>query len=121
MASCSQLFARLVEVAPVEDQLGAETMHGGNLDRVRLLGYADRRLNAEAAGGIGDRLAVVPGRGRDHSALVLLRAELRDQVDPVPDLEGADRLMVLVLDEDLGVGQRVQARVAEQRRWAQMW
>jgi hypothetical protein len=54
------VLARVVEVAPVEDQLGAEAAHGGNLDRVGLLGYADRRLRADEAGGIGDRLAVVP-------------------------------------------------------------
>jgi hypothetical protein len=45
-------LARVVEVAPVEDQLGAEPAHGGNLDRVGLLGDADRRLHAEEAGGI---------------------------------------------------------------------
>jgi hypothetical protein len=92
------MLTRIVEVAPVEDQLGTEPPHGGNLDRVRLLGYADRRLNTEEASGIGDRLAVVPGRGRDHAALALFCTELRDQVDPAPDLEGADRLMVLMLD-----------------------
>ena len=67
------MLTRIVEVAPVEDQLGTEPPHGGNLDRVRLLGYADRHL-------------------------ALFRTELRDQVDPAPDLEGADRLMVLMLD-----------------------
>ena len=70
------MLARVVEVAPVEDQLCAETAHRGNLDWIRLLGDANRRLYAEEPSGIGNRLAVVPGRGGDDAALALLRAEL---------------------------------------------
>jgi hypothetical protein len=87
----------------VEDELGAEAAHRGDLDRVRVLGDADRRLHAEEAGGIGDRLSVVSGRGGDDAAFAFFLVELGDQVDPAPDLEGADRLVVLVLDEHLGV------------------
>jgi hypothetical protein len=70
------VFARLVIVAPVEDEFGVEAAHGRDLDRVRLLGNADGRRHPEEAGGVRDRLAVVPGRGRDHAAPALRRAEL---------------------------------------------
>ena len=103
------VLARVVEIAAVEDELGAEAAHRGDLDRVRLLRDADRRPHAEEAGGVGDRLAVVAGRGGDHAALPLVCAELRDQVDPAAHLEGADRLVVLVLDEDVGAEQLVSA------------
>jgi len=74
-------------------------------------GNADRRSHPEQARRVGDRLAVVPGRGGDDAALALLRVELRYQVDPAPDLEGADRLVVLVLDEDISAEQLVDAVV----------
>jgi len=96
------VLASLVEIAPVENELGAESAHRGDLDRVRRFGHADRRPNAEEPCRVRDRLAVVAGRGGDHTRLALLLAELRDQVDPTPDLERADWLVVLVLDEDLG-------------------
>lgn len=40
------MLARLVVVAPVKDELGAEAAHGVNLDRVRVLRDADCRLHA---------------------------------------------------------------------------
>jgi hypothetical protein len=69
-------LARLVEVAAMEHELGAEAAHRGHLHRVRVLGHADRRLHAEKAGRERDRLAVVSGRGGDDAALALVRAEL---------------------------------------------
>ena len=58
--------------------------------------------------GEGDRLAVVPGRGGDHAAAPLVVGELRDEVDAAAHLEVADRLVVLVLDPDLGADQLVE-------------
>jgi hypothetical protein len=86
----------------VLDQLGAERAHRGELDRVRVLRHADRARDAEERARVGDRLAVVARRGRDQAAPPLLLAELRDEVDAAANLEGADRLVVLVLDPDLG-------------------
>ena len=63
------VLPRLVEVRAVHDQLRAERAHGRHLHGVRALGDADPRGDAEQARGEGDRLAVVPGRGRDHAAL----------------------------------------------------
>ena len=47
-------------------------------------------------------------------ALVLV--ELGDEVDPAADLEGADRQVVLVLDEDLGADELGQGGVGIERR-----
>ena len=83
------------------DELGAERAHGGGLHRVRVLGNADLRLHTEEPRCIRDRLPVVPRRGGDDAARAFVGAQLRHEVDAAPDLEGADRLMVLVLDEHL--------------------
>ena len=73
------------------------------------LGHADDRAHAEEPRGEGDRLAVVAGRGGDHAARPLLRGELRDEVDAAAHLEGADGLVVLVLDPDLRADQLARA------------
>ena len=104
------VLAGRVEVLPVHDQLGAERPHRGELHRVRVLGHADARCDAVEARGIGDRLAVVSCRRRDQPARPLVLGELGDEVDPAAHLEGADRLVVLVLHPDLGADQLVEAR-----------
>src|SRR5712691_3127949 len=110
------MFARVVEVASAEDQFGTEGLHGLDLDRVSLLGHADDRADAEQAGGVGDRLAVVPGGGAGHSSTALVLGELGEQVDAAAYLERADRQMVFVLNPELGAGQRVEGRVSVKRR-----
>src|SRR5439155_27087829 len=112
------MLPRVVEVAPVEDELGAEAAHRRDLDGIRRLGDADRRRHAEETGGVGYRLPVVPGRRCDDAALALLRIQLRDEVDAAADLECADRLVVLVLDVDLRAEQLAEAGVLVERRRA---
>jgi len=56
-----RVLAGVVEVAAVEDELGVEAAHRGDLDRVRRLGDADRGPHAEEARRERDRLAVVAG------------------------------------------------------------
>jgi len=63
---------------------------------------------------------VVAGRGGDQAARPHVRRKLRHQVDPAAHLEGTHRLVVLVLDVDLGANQVVQRRVAVQRRLRQV-
>ncbi len=99
----------------MEDELRAEPAHGLDLDAVRAFGDADRRPDAEEPSGEGDRLPVVSGRGCDDSALPLAVRELGDEIDAAPDLEGADRLVVLVLQEDVGSEQLVETCVAIER------
>ena len=114
------VLARLVKVAAAEHELGPEAAHGGHLDGVRVLGHADRHWHGEQVSGVGERLAVVPGRGGDDPTLPLLRAELREQVDSASHLERPDRLVVLVLDEDIRLEQLVQGGVAEERGRAEV-
>ena len=114
------LLPGLVEVAPVLDDLRSERPDRLDLERVRPLGDAHRRRDAEEAGGVGDRLAVVPGRGGDQSALTLVGSQLRDEVDAAAHLEGADRLVVLVLHPDLRPDERLERRIAVERRRPQI-
>ena len=83
-------------------------------------GTTMRAVHAEEPRGEGHRLAVVAGRGGDHPGGPLGGGQLRDQVDTAAHLERADRLVVLVLDIDLGADQLVQRRIAVQRRARQV-
>src|SRR5581483_8068679 len=73
------------------------------------------RLDAEEPRREGDRLPVVSRRGGDQASPAILLAELRDEVDAAAHLEGADRLVVLVLHPDLGADERVERGVAVER------
>ena len=78
--------------------------------------------HAEEPAGVGERLAVVSGRGSDQPALALVLRELGDEVHAAADLEGTRRQVVLVLDEHLRAeqpgepGVRVERRREEVRR-----
>jgi hypothetical protein len=113
-------LARLVEVAAAEDHLGSEAAHRCDFHRVRALGRADRGRDAEQARRVGDGLPVVSRRRGEDAVLPLLGRELRDEVDAAPDLEGADRLVVLVLDEHRRPDQVVERGVPVERRRAQV-
>ena len=91
--------ACVVEVPTVLDDVGAERADRGDLDRIRVLGDADRRLHPEETCGVGDRLAVVAGRGGDEPSPALRGIELRDEIDAAAHLERADGLVVLVLTQ----------------------
>ena len=58
----------LVEHLAVEDDLGAMALGLADLDGRRRGRHDDRGGDAEPAGVIGDRLAVIAGRGGDHAA-----------------------------------------------------
>ena len=62
----------LVEVAAVEDHLGAQGLHRLDLDRVGPLRHADDRPDAEQVRRVRHRLAVIAGRGRDHAPAPLV-------------------------------------------------
>src|SRR3984885_12622666 len=114
------VLAGLVEVAPVQHHLGAEGLHRLHLHRVGLLRCAHDRAHAEQVRRVGDRLAMVAGRRRDHARAALRRAELAHQVHAAADLERADWLVVLVLDPGPRAGQLVERRIAIQRGRAQV-
>jgi hypothetical protein len=110
----------LVEVPPVDDELRAEPLHRRELDRVRALGDAHDRAHTEDSCRERDRLAMVARRRGDDAAPALVLAQLRDEVDAAADLEGADRQVVLVLDEDFGADELAQRAVRVERRRLQV-
>ena len=65
---------------------------------------------------VGDGLGVVPGRGGHHSPLLLLRGEMRDEVDSATNLKGSGGHVVFVLDVDFGVEELVELRICIKRR-----
>src|ERR1700704_1170289 len=87
------VLASLIEIDAMGHDLGAEAADGRDLDRVRRLGHADNGAHPEEPGSVGDRLPMVAGGGGDHTAASLVVGQLRYEVDPAPDLEGADRLV----------------------------
>ena len=110
----------LVEVAAVLDQLRPPGLDRLDLDGVGHLGDADHRPDPEPLRRPGDRLAVVAGGGGDHAPGPLGWLEPGQQVDPAADLEGAGRLVVLMLDPHLGAGGPLEQRVPQQRRRRQV-
>jgi len=114
------VLAGLVEVAAAEDHLGAEGLHRFDLHRVGLLGHADHRPQAEQTRRIRHRLAMITGRSGDNTPAPLAGAQLADQVHAAADFEGANRLMILVLDPHLGPGHGIQRRIAIQRSHRQV-
>src|SRR5690242_10343330 len=109
--------AALVVIMPVEDYLSSHGLHRLDLARIRPDRHADHRRNIEAAGRVGNRLAMVPRRGGNHTVCPLLIAELRHKVQPAADLEGANGLVVLVLDVNGKTDERVQRRIISKQRW----
>ncbi len=91
--------ARLVEVSAGEHDLGAETFHRRDFVRIGAFGCVDDRPHAEFACRVGDRLSMVAGRRRYHASLALGARETAHQIEAAADLERADRLEVLALEE----------------------
>ena len=95
-AAAFTLHASVVKIVSVEDNLGAQRAHRVYLRGIGSLGYGDDGARLEEPRGVGDRLAVIAGRGRDDPAQPVFRAEAAEDVDTSSDLEGAGGLVVLV-------------------------
>ena len=108
-------LARLVEVAPELHDVGAERAHGRVLVGVVAEWNDNRARHTFALARERNRLPVVAGRGGDDAA-PLVGGEVRDQIQPAADLEGARRIVVLVLDVEREPGLRVEQRVPQERR-----
>src|SRR5438874_10942911 len=104
------MFASLIEVLAVADDLRAKPADRFDLDRVRAFGYADDRPNSEESRGIGDRLSMVSGGRGDDAAASLVVGQLRHQIDPTAHLDGPARLVVLVFGPGLRANQLRQHR-----------
>ena len=112
-----RVAARLVEVAPVLDQLGAEGSHR----RVLVAGIAvrndDHAAQAVAARGVREALSMVASRRADDAGGALAALGHRaEQVESAANLEGAGRRVVLVLDPDLAAGATREQRPRVLRR-----
>src|SRR6266498_2016839 len=120
IAYASRLFGVRAIVCVPEGATPVKFESTRALARVGALRHADDRAHAEQARGVGDRLAVVAGRGGDHPALALAVVQPGHQVDATADLERPDRLVVLVLDPHLRPEQPVQHRIGMERRRQQI-
>ena len=110
----------LVVVASVLDDLRAE-----GTDRPTLVGFACWGTQMvtwmpNCRAGVGERLAVVPGRRADQTARALVLGEVRGEIDATTHLERTGGQMVLVLHEDLRADELREARVRVQGRVREM-
>ena len=112
-----RMVLRLVEVAAVFDEFGAETAHRRVLLGRIAMRYDDRGRQSGALRGESERLAVIAARRRDDAfdmrpfAFEPLHVE-----EASAQLESADRRVIFVLDEDLGADTRAQQRPRILRR-----
>ncbi len=112
-----RFLARRLEVVAVLDELGAERAHR----RVLLARIAARNIDAHrepgARAGEGEALAVVAARRRDDAFGVRVAPLQRvDEGQPAAHLEGAGRIVVLVLDHRLGAEPPGDQRPGDRRR-----
>ena len=115
-----RFLARGLKVMPELDELGAERAHGGVLLARIALRREDRHLQAGAPPGEGEALAVIAARRRDEAPRLRLAPHERvDISEPAAHLEGARRLVVLVLHHDLGLKPLGEERPGKSRRRAQ--
>jgi hypothetical protein len=97
------VLARFVEVAAELDHGRAERANGRRLLGIVPHRHDHRARHALALAGEGDRLTVIAG-GRGDDASTLVGREIGYQVQAAANLEGAGRVVVLVLDEDVETG-----------------
>ncbi len=108
------------KVSAVEDDFCAVAAHGVDLDRVGAFRDDDDGAGVEELGRVGDGLAVVAGGGGNHAAGAFFRRKMGHEVDAAAHFEGADGLVVLVLDMDFGAHEVIEARVVVERRGVQI-
>ena len=98
----------VLEVAALEDHLGAVPPRGLLLGDRRALGHEHGGVDAEQLGRQRDALRMVAGRRRHHAAGALLLREPRDPGVGAAGLERAGALEVLALEVDRAADQRRQ-------------
>ena len=85
----------------LNDHPGAQGANRGDLAGRGARRYDDGHRRAPAGSRPGQGLGVVASGGGDHAAAPLLLAESRHERHPAAHLEGAGRLDVLMLDDDV--------------------
>ena len=94
------LFTGGLEIVAVLDEVGPKGTHGAVLlDRISVR-HIDRHRHAITVCRVGEALAMIARRRRDQSDRARTFAvEAIDIDQPAPDLEGAGRRVVLMLDD----------------------
>ena len=110
------VLPRIVEVVPVLEDLRTERAHGGVLVRIVANRHDDAAPNPVKTARQCDGLTVIPRARADDAALLLLVAQLRDQIQTAADLEGSGRVVILVLDPGGAANPLVEQRMLEERR-----
>src|ERR1700732_1090230 len=97
-----RLLACGLEILAMLDEVGAKCLHGAVLlDRIAAR-YVDRDRQARTARGVGKALPVIAARGGNNAGRSRpLALQAVDKDEPAAHLEGADRRVVLVLDDDV--------------------
>ena len=84
-----------------QHHLAAERPYLIDLDRWCAFGNDHRARRGGGSGGVGEGLPVVAGRMGDHAPGALVGGEPGHRVRGTPELEGADRLEILRLEQQL--------------------
>ena len=111
------LLARILEILAVFDQLRAERAHRGVLLARIAVRDDNRHREAGAPSGEGEALAVIAARRRDQAFRLRRAAHERVYIgEAAANLERAGRLVVLVLDHNLGADPFAKQRPGKSRR-----
>src|SRR5690606_33881062 len=93
------MVAGYVEIATMFDQFRPEVAHGGVLAGIVSDRHDDGASHLKATAGEGERLTVVARRTSENTGRLFVLAECSDEVHTAADLERADGLVVLQLEQ----------------------
>ena len=83
------------------DDLGAEPVQGGELDRGSMIGDDRGERNVSLAGAVGESESHIAGARGVNALLQRVRLDAADRVPRTSDFERADRLQRFQLEPDL--------------------
>jgi len=107
LRDADRLFPRRLKIVAVFDQFSPERSHRGVLLYRIATWHVDRHRQSRAASREREALAVIAAGRRNQSLGMRLPATERiDERQSAPHLEGAGRIVILVLDDDLGPKRR---------------
>src|SRR5580704_3731832 len=100
-------LASLIKIRPPKQNLRPHPPHRSNFKRVGVFRHYDTRLDAEDLRGVSDRLPVIAGGCGYDPTTAFVWSKLRYQIDSAAHLESADRLKVLMLDQNPRAGKLI--------------
>src|SRR5438105_13616353 len=90
----------LIEILSVKNYFCAMTSNGFDFYRIGVFGNKNDRAHSKDPRCRGNRLSVIACGSCYDSGLAFMIGKMRNQIDSAADLEGANRLVVLVLHID---------------------